>query len=90
MSNYTQTLDLFAALCRERNYPLLRLDGSTSISKREKLVRACVRRKEVWARSALCSGAPRFSIWLLMAGRGSLGVRPLPRYIYSFLLECMN
>lgn len=38
MSNYTQTLDLFSALCRERNYPMLRLDGSTSVNKREKLV----------------------------------------------------
>ncbi|XP_049935470.1 protein CHROMATIN REMODELING 25-like [Nymphaea colorata] len=32
------TLDLFAQLCRERRYPFLRLDGSTSISKRQKLV----------------------------------------------------
>ncbi|XP_062091450.1 protein CHROMATIN REMODELING 25 isoform X2 [Humulus lupulus] len=31
VSNYTQ-------LCRERRYPYLRLDGSTSISKRQKLV----------------------------------------------------
>ncbi|KAG6600328.1 Protein CHROMATIN REMODELING 25, partial [Cucurbita argyrosperma subsp. sororia] len=38
VSNYTQTLDLFAQLCRERKYPYLRLDGSTSISKRQKLV----------------------------------------------------
>lgn len=39
VSNYTQTLDLVAQLCRERQYPVLRLDGSTSIGKREKLVK---------------------------------------------------
>jgi DNA repair and recombination RAD54-like protein len=39
VSNYTQTLDLFTNLCRERGYPVLRLDGSTSISKRQKLVK---------------------------------------------------
>lgn len=33
-----QTLDLFAQLCRERRYPYLRLDGTTSIGKRQKLV----------------------------------------------------
>ncbi|CAK7329865.1 unnamed protein product [Dovyalis caffra] len=33
-----QTLDLFAQLCRERRYPQIRLDGTTSISKRQKLV----------------------------------------------------
>ncbi|CAL0315957.1 unnamed protein product [Lupinus luteus] len=38
VSNYTRTLDLFAQLCRERRYPHLRLDGTTSISKRQKLV----------------------------------------------------
>lgn len=38
VSNYTQTLDLIAYLCRERAYPCLRLDGSTSIPKRQKLV----------------------------------------------------
>ncbi|KAF3773415.1 hypothetical protein EJ110_NYTH55324 [Nymphaea thermarum] len=31
-------LDLFAQLCHERRYPCLRLDGSTSVSKRQKLV----------------------------------------------------
>ena len=39
VSNFTQTLDLFSALCRERGYPCLRLDGSTSIAKRQKLVK---------------------------------------------------
>ncbi|XP_057763471.1 protein CHROMATIN REMODELING 25 isoform X1 [Arachis stenosperma] len=38
VSNYTQTLDLFAQLCREQGYPYLRLDGATSIKKRQKLV----------------------------------------------------
>lgn len=39
VSNFTQTLDLFTALCREMGYPCLRLDGSTSIAKRQKLVK---------------------------------------------------
>ncbi|KAH7446143.1 hypothetical protein KP509_01G041300 [Ceratopteris richardii] len=38
VSNYTETLELFAQLCRERNYPYLKLDGTTSMSKRQKLV----------------------------------------------------
>jgi DNA repair and recombination RAD54-like protein len=38
VSNYTQTLDLFAQLCRSRSYGHVRLDGSTTINKRQKLV----------------------------------------------------
>lgn len=38
VSNYTQTLDLFAQLCREREYRYLRLDGKTPISTRQKSV----------------------------------------------------
>ncbi|KAJ3215405.1 DNA-dependent ATPase protein rad54 [Dinochytrium kinnereticum] len=38
ISNYTQTLDMFDAMCRERRYAVLRLDGSLSIAKRQKLV----------------------------------------------------
>ena len=37
ISNYTQTLDLFEKLCRVRNYPCVRLDGSMSIKKRAKV-----------------------------------------------------
>ena len=38
ISNFTQTLDLFAELCRMRGWPFVRLDGSTSVKKRQKLV----------------------------------------------------
>lgn len=38
ISNYTQTLDLFANLCGQRSYKFVRLDGSMSIKKRGKLV----------------------------------------------------
>ncbi|KAH9084872.1 hypothetical protein Ae201684P_002107 [Aphanomyces euteiches] len=38
VSNYTQTLDVVSALCRERNLPAVRLDGSTSAKKRKNLV----------------------------------------------------
>ncbi|KAF2647857.1 hypothetical protein K491DRAFT_671558 [Lophiostoma macrostomum CBS 122681] len=38
ISNYTQTLDIFANLCRTRGYGCLRLDGTMNVSKRQKLV----------------------------------------------------
>jgi DNA repair and recombination RAD54-like protein len=38
ISNYTQTLDLFERLCRNRAYGCLRLDGTMNVSKRQKLV----------------------------------------------------
>lgn len=40
MPMHVQTLDLVAQLCRERSYPFVRLDGTTSINKRQKLVKA--------------------------------------------------
>ncbi len=39
VSNYTSMLDLFVQLCRERGYPFVRLDGTTTINKRQKLVK---------------------------------------------------
>lgn len=38
ISNYTQTLDLFERMCRSRMWGHLRLDGSMTIQKRQKLV----------------------------------------------------
>lgn len=63
-----QTLDLFAQLCRERRYPYLRLDGSTSISKRQKLV------NQFNDLSKVCKFLQFSQIWsfLLMATRLNL------------------
>lgn len=38
ISNYTSTLDLFERLCRSRQYGCLRLDGTMTVNKRQKLV----------------------------------------------------
>ena len=38
ISNYTQTLDIFENLCRNRKYGCLRLDGTMNVNKRQKLV----------------------------------------------------
>lgn len=38
ISNYTQTLDLFEKLCRQRGYQFVRLDGTMTVKKRAKLV----------------------------------------------------
>ncbi|QIW98921.1 hypothetical protein AMS68_004439 [Peltaster fructicola] len=38
ISNYTQTLDIFEQLCRDRKYGSLRLDGTMAVNKRQKLV----------------------------------------------------
>ncbi|KAF9052862.1 DNA repair protein, SNF2 family [Panaeolus papilionaceus] len=38
ISNYTQTLDLFEKLCRNKKYGFFRLDGTMTITKRQKLV----------------------------------------------------
>lgn len=38
ISNYTQTIDLFQRLCEMRNYKSVRLDGTMSTKKRDKIV----------------------------------------------------
>jgi SNF2 family DNA or RNA helicase len=36
--NPPQTLDLFSDMCRQHSWPFVRLDGTTSVKKRQKLV----------------------------------------------------
>lgn len=38
VSNYTQTLDMFEAMCKYRGWGFIRLDGSTNVKKRQDLV----------------------------------------------------
>jgi hypothetical protein len=38
VSNFTSTLDMFVTMCKIKNWPCIRLDGSTSVKKRQKLV----------------------------------------------------
>jgi DNA repair and recombination protein RAD54 and RAD54-like protein len=38
ISNYTQTLDLIGRMCRENSWGFCRLDGSTTMKKRQKMV----------------------------------------------------
>lgn len=38
ISNYTQTLDVIERMCRTSSYPVVRLDGTMTINKRQKLV----------------------------------------------------
>ena len=38
ISNYTETLDIFQEICMHSKYPFLRLDGATSVKKRQQLV----------------------------------------------------
>ena len=38
ISNYTQTLDVFQNMCRACGYPFVRLDGTTAVKKRQKIV----------------------------------------------------
>ena len=38
VSNYTQTLDIFTLMCKEFNFPCVRLDGSASAKRRQNMV----------------------------------------------------
>jgi len=38
VSNYTQTLDLFSLMCKENDFPYVRLDGSCSAKRRQAMV----------------------------------------------------